>query len=393
MRIRTVEFRDKHADWNLSTVEFFPDLTLLVGVSGVGKTRILRALSTLREIARVEDESQEGRGFWGLSWNISFVADDAAEYTWIGEFEDRVSDDREVPDDWEFPFSLPPSASRARAKILREELSRNGISIIARDTFGIRLRGNSTPRLSPYQSVMNLLAEEDEISAASRALMQVLVVDHSIEPSHENALVRRIAGFDRWCERHVTIDAIRNSVLPTTAKLAIARRNVPDVFQQVKDRFREIFPYVEDIDVHRIQAGMFDSLQLRLRERGVSTWIPEHRISSGMLRTLMYLSRMALWPDGMVVLIDEFENSLGVNCIDVITDDLVRESRRQQFIITSHHPYIINNIDSRHWKIVCRDGSTVSVRNASEFDIQRSKHEAFLKLMNLPEYQEGIVAG
>ena len=48
-----------------------------------------------------------------------------------------------------------------------------------------------------------------------------------------------------------------------------------------------------------------------------------------------------LWPDGSVILIDEFENSLGVNCLDEITEDVVKESRRLQFILTSHHPYII----------------------------------------------------
>ena len=104
----------------------------------------------------------------------------------------------------------------------------------------------------------------------------------------------------------------------------------------------------------------------------------------------MHLCRMALWPDGMVILIDEFENSLGVNCLDFVTDDLVGESSRHQFIITSHHPYIVNRIDTRHWKIVVRDGGTVSTKDASEFGLDESRHEAFIKLMNLPLYQEGI---
>lgn len=38
----------------------------------------------------------------------------------------------------------------------------------------------------------------------------------------------------------------------------------------------------------------------------------------------------------------EFENGLGVNCIDVLAEILLSERKDLQFIITSHHPKIIN---------------------------------------------------
>nr|WP_293102352.1 hypothetical protein [Okeania sp. SIO2F4] len=49
-------------------------------------------------------------------------------------------------------------------------------------------------------------------------------------------------------------------------------------------------------------------------------WILSPHISSGMLKTLMYISELYLSPEGSVILIDEFENSLGVNCLDSVTD-------------------------------------------------------------------------
>jgi predicted ATPase len=151
---------------------------------------------------------------------------------------------------------------------------------------------------------------------------------------------------------------------------------------------------VEDVKVTRKTWQAFADVPfLEIREKGGRRWIPENRISSGMFRTLMHLSSVMLWPDGTVILIDEFENSLGVNCLDEVTKDLLTQSRRLQFILTSHHPYIINNIDSKHWKIVTRKGPIVTTHDAKELGIGRSRHEAFLQLLNADAYREGIAAG
>lgn len=113
-------------------------------------------------------------------------------------------------------------------------------------------------------------------------------------------------------------------------------------------------------------------------------------ISSGMLKSLLQVAELYLCEDGAVILIDEFENSLGVNCMDELTEDLVASERDVQFIITSHHPYIINNIPYRNWKIVTRKAGTVVVKNASDYKIGQSKHDAFIQLLQLDEFTEGV---
>jgi AAA15 family ATPase/GTPase len=108
-----------------------------------------------------------------------------------------------------------------------------------------------------------------------------------------------------------------------------------------------------------------------------------------MFKTLMYISEIYLYPEGTVILIDEFENSLGVNCIDIVTD-LLMEKRNLQFILTSHHPYIINKIGMEYWKIVTRKGGVVTVKDAKSFNLGKTRHQAFTQLINLEEYTEGI---
>ncbi len=109
-----------------------------------------------------------------------------------------------------------------------------------------------------------------------------------------------------------------------------------------------------------------------------------------MLKTSNILAQIKLSNNDSVLLIDEFENSLGINCIDIVSDSLLNSNSNMQYIITSHHPYIINKIDMKYWKIVTRKGNVIQTKNISELNLPKSKHEAFKQLLNLKEFTEGI---
>ncbi len=108
-----------------------------------------------------------------------------------------------------------------------------------------------------------------------------------------------------------------------------------------------------------------------------------------MVRTLKHLSEIYLCAEGTVFLIDEFENSLGINCINEIMSDILNSGRQLQFIITSHHPYIINSIKYTDWKLVTRNANMINTHNVEKFNIGKSKHDAFMQLIQLEEYQTG----
>jgi hypothetical protein len=101
----------------------------------------------------------------------------------------------------------------------------------------------------------------------------------------------------------------------------------------------------------------------------------------------MYISELYLAPENSIILIDEFENSLGVNCLDSVTE-LVLENKKLQFIITSHHPYIINNVSPAYWKIVTRKAGLITVRDSKYFHISESRQKAFIDLIDVLENDE-----
>jgi len=61
-------------------------------------------------------------------------------------------------------------------------------------------------------------------------------------------------------------------------------------------------------------------LFFEIQENGLEDWIPQQRISSGMFRYLICLLEITNAPEESVILIDEFENSLGINCMAELTD-------------------------------------------------------------------------
>mgnify|MGYP000382121809 FL=1 len=61
-----------------------------------------------------------------------------------------------------------------------------------------------------------------------------------------------------------------------------------------------------------------------------------------------------------------------------------------QFIITSHHPKIINQISNAKWKIIERNISTVTNSSAEEYGISHSQHDAYFNLINRWEFEGKI---
>jgi predicted ATPase len=205
-----------------------------------------------------------------------------------------------------------------------------------------------------------------------------------------------VMEIDSLLTQYLSLQDIRNSDENIKTKLYLLFINEKKSFQEIVDVFIDIFPYVEDVKIDSIENKtvlwhFFDGLFIHIKEKNILHWIDELNISSGMLRAFFSLAELHLCADDTVLLIDEFENSLGINCIDQITHSILASERNLQFIITSHHPYIINNIGVSHWKIITRNGNVVTATDAEAFGIGQSKHQAFTQLINLDAYTDGIV--
>lgn len=367
MQIKKLEYYDDEYKWKLLEVNFLPNLNLLVGVSGVGKTRILRAIYNLKSIAN-------GASLNGVQWNVCFIADNNFEYTWSGEFETRegsiLIDENSEEDE--------------KVKLINEKLVCNDNILIERKDSEIIFNGNKTPKLSPFESVIELLKQEDQIAPVKESLDKIIFADSGNSDRAWRLPVSILKKFEK-----ASLSTLQESGLPMLIKLSILYRTLPKEFNKIKETFISVFPNVSDIKVESIKDDdipialstlLKDATTFSIKEKGVKDWI--ETISSGMLKTLMYISELYLTPENCIILIDEFENSLGVNCLDSVTE-IVLNNKKLQFIITSHHPYIINNVSPVFWKIVTRKAGLVNVKNPEDFHISESRQKAFIDLINI----------
>ncbi len=380
MKINKFSFKDNAYEWSLEEISF-DSLTLLVGASGVGKTQILKALYSLKQIANGESES-------GVKWSIEFETIKGASYTWNGEFEKKGIQN--------FIFDeLSDDSNKNKPTILKENILKDGKEIIKRTKSGTFFKGQKTLKLSPQQSILYILKEEDLITPASQAFRRLIFSDQT--ESQNQAFRIPIFNVTKLERKYRLLKDIQESDEDIRVKLYLVSKVDEPTFDKIKERFCEIFPQVEGLKIKPLEFED-DELPLMIRdypfiqikETGVEKWIQQGRISSGMFRTLIHISEIYLCAKGTAFLIDEFENSLGINCINELTSDILKSNRELQFIVTSHHPYIINDIDPSRWKLVTRKSGVVKAHNVEKFNIGKSKHDAFMQLIQLEEYQTGL---
>lgn len=377
MNIKSIKYENTEQEWGFDKIDFF-GLTLLVGVSGVGKTQILRSIYFLKRIANGSSEN-------GVKWEIEFQTLKGNIFTWKGEFENIKTTNEYIPD------LVDEESEKNKPKIIFEELKGNNETIIKRDTDSFLFDNKEMPKLNSSESALNILKEENEIKEIFESFKLIILRDHTQKEGV------RFSGLsiEKLKRKYDSFEKIKESDLDTFHKLALTYEVSKEKFEEISNRFIEVFPQVEDIKIEPVRDNefsnfVFEATVIQIKEVGVNKWIPHNRMSSGMLRTLLHIAEMYLWNDGTVILIDEFENSLGLNCIDVLTEDLLFDESNIQFIATSHHPYIINKIPFDNWKIVTRKGSKIKTFDAKDFDLGKSHHDRFLSLINHPFYKQGI---
>ena len=73
-------------------------------------------------------------------------------------------------------------------------------------------------------------------------------------------------------------------------------------------------------------------------------WIPVQQLSSGMKKVLLIITDVLTLPKESIYMIDEYENSLGINAIDFLPQFILDHGKDIQFIITTHSPQMLGEV-------------------------------------------------
>jgi predicted ATPase len=389
MKINSFKFKNNSQNWHLERT-YFENLNLLVGASGVGKTRILKALFLICNVAQGEVQMLEN-----VEWSIDF-SHLGQKYRWGLK---ALS-----------PTEKTFSSEKNHSEIVDEKLIKfaednEPIEILHRTKTESTLNQNQIPKLKRTESAIALLAEEESIAPIADAFkrfifnetLQNVEISVNFDPSSlilSPSLNTQLKSINTDQNAYTkTLETFKETSIhfATILKAYYLKEYFPQIFDEIKESYIEIFPSVNDIRVTvNKQSDKNYNLLLEIQEHGSENWIPQHRISSGMYVTLTYLIEITSAPEGSVFVVDEFENSLGINCMPQLTDFILDKSPNLQFILTSHHPYIINNIPWKTWQLVSRTNSTIRTRKAVDIPELNtaSSLDKFTQLINLLEHEE-----
>ena len=378
MKIQSFKFSNNKENWHIEEVKF-EDLNLLVGGSGVGKTRILKALELIRDVALGSNRNLDN-----LEWSINF-SHLGQNYRW--ELKSSSTKKEEI--------SLNVNESK-QTEIVYEKLVRydddSELEILIRTISDSKFNNKDLPKLKRTQSAITLFSEEDLIIPVDQAFKQLIF---NFETSQR--VMFRIDSdilttyLDEEAINPPSLFKYVFADVPAIIKAFYLQKFLPDVFHEIKEYYIDIFSEVNNFRVSSERNSDVDFLlSFEIQENGLEDWIPQERISSGMFRTLIFLIEVITAPEESVILIDEFENSLGINCMAELTNFILDKSPDVQFILTSHHPYIINNIPWKTWQIVSKSGNKVKVRKASDIPAldTASSLDKFTQLINLLNWEE-----
>lgn len=369
MKILEYCFKDK--TWDFSRVSF-DKVNLLVGLSGSGKTRLL---NTIFNLGRVEVGVDNKHGRWE-----AIIENNNSLYNILLDIRKDEQDN---------------------IKIYKEEIieTSNNVTreLVKRDSKTFYFLGEKLPKLSLEQTSISLLKDTDEIKPIYQGFSSI--VRRNFSGGSLNEIVQPVgidkAGIDKVAEQFLEKPSLTIDHL--NVRLYFLKNYYQEKFNIICDLFKAIFPFIQQIKITEMQelsqVIMMSNLVpiFSIKEKNSDIWIPSFELSTGMQKVLLIITDLITLPSDYIYLIDEYENSLGINSIDFITE-LLGLTEINQFLITSHHPYIINNIPVKDWHVLHRRGSKVQIKYGDEIVARfgKSKQQAFIKLINDSFFVEGI---
>ena len=372
VKLKWIEFENLRTGLKIERVVFNDDITLLVGLSGVGKTQILNAIEYSLKLAVNKNLRLE-------PYNTTLCFQIGEEvYVWSYRIQQDHTEDIFESKEIKYFFAYE-KLQNIKGDILMQRTS---------DT--IQVTGyDKVPTPKKDESLLVQYSEDAFVKPIISEMLKLYPIE--IEMDVRGAIAQDSfnmfkAKIKESFKENEKQPFEKFSHLPVPLKIYITKKYYPQMYAQIFSAVKELFMEINSIDIvedpdREIYMVAIDVYGKRLLQ---------HEISNGMLKTIYYIVELITMSKNSLVLIDEFENGLGVNCIDVLAELLLGERRDLQFVITSHHPKIINQISNKKWKIIERDIATVKNFTAEEYGIMHSQHDAYFNLINRWEFEGKI---
>ncbi|WP_162549977.1 AAA family ATPase [Hymenobacter nivis] len=353
------------------TIELEPDLNVLVGVNGSGKSNLLRAFQLLK--AGINGRLQEQVAQWGglnsihpknlvrpiihrqievaftLSvdvigpWKDGYEDDIVYRIVLLGNANDFTVDEVvERPDGQRYFDSLGGS------------IFASAIAIVERTGITRRKLGNGKELLVPTLAFEEAFGESSFIRFHLGGL-DVYKAFNTIEEAPMRTAVRA-TGIDKLLPNGDNVFQVLNV---TSLKSAPDYDAIEAGLQDVNEQFQRF----------RMNVYGQGSVEFYLQEKGLDTPIHAAQVSDGTLCYLCLLVALYQPERGRVTVFDEPERNLHPDMLVELGKQLEKASKRRQIILTTHAPGLLNQFPLRAVRVFEKDEyNQTQVRQFTEAD-------------------------
>lgn len=381
VRINWIEFENLETGLKCKRINFNDDITLLVGVSGAGKTQIIKTIKSLCEFASMRHYNT--KEFDGLKAKMSFMINEN-NYIWKIET-NTIKDCLKSHTDLQFESF---ENNYRLGKIKYENLTCNGEEIFTRNNDSINfVKYGDLPASDTETSLIFQYRRDEQLHEVSMHMAKLYQFYNSTsyEESDEVPLqyLKKITKSPLFeglknCKSNKFYLSHFPSSWTIVLKTYLLKETNPSIFERIVDLYQESFPDITNIKVCKCKKT--DNYTISFETKKTS--IEFKNMSSGMQKTFAFLLDLFTVSPDYVFLMDEIENSLGINCIDSVYNCLYSYRDDLQFIITSHHPYIINNVNPLQCQLVHRKDNIVEAYTTEQLKISTDYYEFFDALLN-----------
>lgn len=378
MFINEIYLHDAKANITVNNIKF-ERKNIFVGVSGAGKSTILNGIFTLFSIAN-------GLSSPADTWSLKFTDNKNRNIEWSGRFSKKtqVSEEKKVA-----------------SELLEEKLIIDGVVILYKKNNIFKLNGDDFPIIEDSKSNFYLLRNHDLIKDAHNSMTSIIYTG-SLET--KSGSLRSIpiitTSYEEEVKKLLSLEGNSIKDLPSLGKKVDAKQRIifsckydKDTFEEFNFIYTSVFPSVKEIVIKPVRdiansSSSTDNkgyvIQLKMVD---GILIEQGGISSGMFKTMTVLADILMSSDHSVILMDEIENSLGINCLQEVLNELIISDK--QIILTTHHPKIINKAPMKSWKIVSREGGVITAYNADSINSKGNNHDPFFQLINSAIFKNG----
>jgi predicted ATPase len=369
-----------------TTIALNPEINILLGINGSGKTNFLRAIQFLYESIVGDGLEKIFLRDWSGFSAVANFSGDKKDYIKLSFEFNGESINNTNPKGYQFhrnpTYDIFIFKSGETSYYLKEKLyskneahgekdfiymemdhARGVVSTRKEGKVGLQAypQENGETSFKPTEPVLRQISDPDRFSplfTLKTALEEISAYYHY--DTTDSSPTRRPSGY-----------TTEKKLLPSGENLAAILNKIKNghslYYDKVEKAIKKINPYFRDIGFELLGSKAY----LTLREENLAKTVSIEHISDGTLRYMLLLAILCNPKRGSLVCIDEPEVSLHPDMIHTVSDAIKDASKETQMIIATHSPLFLNSFEIEDVLIFdknIKNETEVSVKSHDEFD-------------------------